>query len=149
MLDKILDFIRNNNKKATVILTVVIVIIVCVPLCFYKLPVINSNFSRIELVEIIAQIFAALFVVVGSFVALSQYYIYRSAEKQHISDERIERAFELSEYYKNNILEPYAILLDVYKKAGIYDILQKEKRKMKNFTAEEMNEFGNSWRRWW
>lgn len=140
MLDKILDFIRNNNKKATVILTVVIVIIVCVPLCFYKLPVINSSFSRIELVEIIAQIFAALFVVVGSFVALSQYYIYRSAEKQHISDERIERALELSEYYKNNILEPYAILLDVYKKAGIYDILQKEKRKMKNFTEEEMNE---------
>lgn len=140
MFDKILEFIKNSNKKATVILTIIIVIIVFIPICFYKLPAFNCNLSRIELVEIFAQIVASLFVVIGSFVALSQYYIYRSSERQHISDERIERALKLSEYYKNNILEPYAILLNIYKKAGIFDILQKEKRRMKNFTAEEMDE---------
>lgn len=139
MFNKILGFIKNKNKIATIILTIIMLVIICIPLFIGKLPLVSSDLGRIEIVEIIAQIFASLFVIIGSFIALSQLYIYRTTERGRVEDEKIERALKLSEYYKNNVLEPYAILLNVYKKAGIFDILQKEKNRMLLFTAEEMS----------
>lgn len=140
MSDKIIEYMKTHRKMITIVLSIVIVVIVFIPFAFYKLPFLDVNSSRLEIAECIAQIIAAIFVALGVFVAVFQYYISSKSEIIRIETDKVNRAINLAEYYKDNVLEPYCIIRNVYVKGGIFDALQKEKKNMKNFDEEEMRE---------
>mgnify|MGYP007033164153 CR=1 FL=1 len=133
-------FKKNKRKIISAILILMPLIIICIPFFINNIPIISGNTSRIEIVEKIAQIIAALFVIVGTVIAVWQYYVSSKSEIVKVETEKVQTAINLAEYFKNEIIYPYSVVIEVYKAAGIYDFLQKEKAKMKNFDVEEMSD---------
>lgn len=87
-----------------------------------------------------SQIISAFFVMAGVVIAGWQYFLTSKAELSKLQLEKVQKAIELSEFYKDNILNKYSAVKYVYKKTGIIDIIQKIKRDdMKEFTAKEMS----------
>ena len=115
----------------------------------------DKQCTYIEVSYYISQILSALFVILGVVIALLQYVAstYDSQamreremelhEKEIIDLEkdRVQKAIDLSEYYKDNILHKIFIIDSVYKDMKITDILSKIKiSDMKEFDRHELND---------
>lgn len=88
----------------------------------------------------ITQIFTSLIVVSGGLVAVWQYSLTSRAERIKINTDCIQRAIDLAEYYKNNILEKYVVVQSVYDESGLMDIVKKINRNnMINFDNNELH----------
>lgn len=135
-----LDFIRRNRKKIFFILAIVIAIILSVPAVFLKKTPEIGSLSRLEIVALAFQIFAAVFAIAGTFIAVSQYYISSQSEVINLEENRVDRALKLAEFYKDNILKEYSAIRKIYKESGIFDIMHKYRNKMEQFDCEEMEE---------
>ena len=99
----------------------------------------QNSASRLEIVYYLSQIVSMIFVISSAIVAAWQYYVTSSAELSKIEMEQVQRAIDLSEFYKEKILNPYLAVYYVYQKSGILEILQtKEISKMKNFDKFEL-----------
>ncbi len=101
---------------------------------------ISKSSRPVEVVYMISQILTSVFVVSGTVVAVWQYYLSSKSEIVNVQMEKVQRAIELSEYYKDNILKKYAAMKYVFEKAGIAEILRKIKvDDMKHFDGDELN----------
>ncbi len=99
----------------------------------------QNSASRLEIVYYLSQIVSMIFVISSAIVAAWQYYVTSSAELSKIEMEQVQRAIDLSEFYKEKILNPYLAVYYVYQKSGILEILQTiEISKMKNFDKFEL-----------
>lgn len=74
------------------------------------------------------QIVASLAVIVGGLVGVWQYSLTAKAERSKMNTECIQRAIDLAEYYKNNILKKYIVVQYVYEQSGLMQIANKVKR---------------------
>lgn len=102
----------------------------------------------IETVYYFSQIYSAIFVVLGVVIAMFQYIIsskdqkdareselrIRERELLEIEKDRIQKAIDLAEYYKDNILKNATIITQLYKNSGIQSILD-------TIRIEDMKEF--------
>ena len=89
----------------------------------------------------ITQIIASLAVVIGGVVGIWQYTLTTNAERAKMNVDCIQRAIDLAEYYKNNILNKYLIIHFVYKQSGLLDIVKGIKRNsIVNFDKAELQE---------
>lgn len=96
--------------------------------------------KRLENVYYISQIFVALFVISGTIVAVWQYCLSSKSEIKQTQIIQVQKAIDLSEYYKDNILGKYRVVRYVYEKAGIIEILQKIRiDDMVEFDEKELN----------
>lgn len=133
--------IKEKRKSITIMLIITTISVIILPLFIINnKSIIGEQISRLDISNIIAQILSAFFIIIGTFIAVSQYYITSKAETIKIETDKIERSIKLAEYYKNEILEPYAVIKAIYESAGIYNLLQKEKNQMHEFDSQEMNE---------
>lgn len=140
-LKKFLSFIRTYRLVCTIFLIVFVLCVISIPFFFLNtLPLFNDKQSQLEIAETISQILASIFVAIGSFVAVFQYYISSRSEMINLEKDRITKGIDLAEYYKNNILDSYSVVRKIYKDVGIFDLLKKEKNKMHNFDEEELEE---------
>lgn len=116
-------------KKAVIgSVMAVAVIIVFSPL--YISNMVSGNSSEIETIASISQIVANFFVIFGVIVALWQYIIYSNRELDQKEKElfdmdkaRIQKAIDLSGYFKDEIIKNFEVILFVYRASGITDIL--------------------------
>lgn len=131
---------KHKRKIITALIIVLILLIIFSPLLLSNIPLVNSDASKIEIISFVAQILSAIFVIVGTLIAVWQYYLSSRSNIMKQETERVQKAIDLSKYYKDEILHYYSILKIVYVKAGIIDILAKEKAKMKEFDAYELQE---------
>lgn len=131
---------KHKRKIITALIIVLILLIIFSPLLLSNIPLVNSDASKIEIISFVAQILSAIFVIVGTLIAVWQYYLSSRSNIMKQETERVQKAIDLSKYYKDEILHYYSILKIVYVKAGIIDILAKEKAKMKEFDAYELEE---------
>lgn len=135
------SFVAEHKKVVMILAAAFVCLSVIAPFLLYKGgALLNVGMSRIEFALYVAQIISAVFVAIGVFVALLQYYLVTRSETIKTDADRIEKAIKLAEFYKDEVLEYYAPIRAVYQKVGIYDRLQKEKKKMKELDGEEMNE---------
>lgn len=135
------DFFKKNKRKViSTLLIFAAVFLIFVPAFFKTIPIFDPNSSKIVLIENMSQILAAVSVIAGAIIAVWQYYIFSKSEIIKIETEKVKNAIDLSEYYKNEVLQLYSIVILVYKHSGIFDFVQKEKNKMKNFDLEELHE---------
>lgn len=139
--ESIISFIIKNRALITLVLILFITGLIICPFIIQKtIPIVNYTESRIEVSEHVSQILASLFVAIGSFIAVFQYYISSRSEMIKLEKEKITKAIDLAGFYKDNILTPYSILRTLYKEVGIFDLLKKEKNKMKDFDENELTE---------
>ncbi len=134
-------FLKKHKRKIiSIILISVSLIIILIPLSIKELPIFSCGTNKIEIIEKISQILASLFVIVGTVIAVWQYYLSSKSSIIKMQTDKVQKAIDLSEYYKNEVLTPFAVVNCVYKTAGIYEFLQKDKAQMKDFDVEEMND---------
>ena len=85
-------------------------------------------------------IVSVVFLVIGGIVAVWQYYYAQKSAELQYRTSRIEKAIQLSEYYKDNILCNVNLLYSIYRQSGIYDIIKKfDDKEIEYFDYEEMN----------
>ena len=126
------------------IITILIVFlstaIIVSPVFFGPELLVDEESTAVDLAVSIAQILSALFVIAGTVIAVWQYYLSSQNSIIRFDTDSIQKAIDLSKYYKDEILHPYSMLKMVFIKAGITTILAKEKEKMKAFDEKELHE---------
>lgn len=146
---------KISKKQLTVIAVGLIVLMLLLSVTFWANGVrtIKDIFSKKEALEnayYITQILCAFVVMIGGIIGVWQYILAKRTEKNQYHNNRIQKAIDLAEYYKDNILCYITFIYSVYKEAGILDILNEVKRSDmqnfdvleldKNFTTEQKNE---------
>lgn len=136
------NFINTHRVIFSVGIIILGLIMIFVPQVVFQLPLIGeSNISGIELIVFSSQIVSALFVIIGTVIAVCQYYLSSSMQMKEVEFKRVEKAIELSNYYKDNILDKYSVIKGVFDDCGITEML-KNKRKtceIKEFDIIELN----------
>ncbi len=97
------------------------------PICF-KGALLATELSSIEIVYYASQIVSSLFVIAGVVIAGWQYYLSSKSMMAQMDIECVQRAIDLAEYYKDNILEKYIPIKFVYKESGVFEILNNVKK---------------------
>lgn len=72
----------------------------------------------------ISQIIASVFIVGGVIVALWQYFLSRNDSKTNLAVIQVQRAIDLSEYYKDNILNYYPAIQYVFDRCGLSSVME-------------------------
>lgn len=99
-----------------------------------------SNKEVLEKAYYITQILCAFAVMIGGIIGVWQYILAKQTEKNQYHNNRIQKAIDLSEYYKDNILCYITFIHSVYEEAGILDILNEVKQSdMQNFDVSELD----------
>ena len=121
-----------------VIVLSVIIILACVYLyAKFKLKLGDGN-SNLEIVYYASQIISSIFVIAGVVIAVWQYFITARSQLNQLSVDRIQKAIDLSEYYKDNILHKSTPIRFVYEQSGIIDLIKNvDKDKMIRFEESE------------
>lgn len=138
-----LKFIKNHRIAFSILFILVAMIIIVVPQLILKLPLVGeTNISGIELIMFCSQIVSAIFVIIGTVIAVWQYYLSSSKRIKELEFSRVEKAIELSNYYKDNILDKYSILKCVFDDYGITKMLQAKRKscEIKDFDVVELHE---------
>lgn len=87
----------------------------------------------------VLQILSCIFVIFGVIIALWQYTLTSRAEIAKYDNDIVQKAINLSEYYKDNVICKMSIINDVYKKTKILDILDNINiNNMVNFDTHEL-----------
>lgn len=99
----------------------------------FKLKLGNGN-SELEIVYYSSQILSSIFVIAGVVIAVWQYFITAKSQLNQINIDRIQKAIDLSEYYKDNILHKSTPIRFVYEQSGIMELI-------KNVNKDNMVQF--------
>ena len=137
-IEKIFSLIEKNRKLFTLIVLMISILIIALPFVFFKGTKPISSMTKLEISKAFAEIISAIFVISGSFVAVSQYWITSKSSIIKMDTERINKGIDLANFYKEKVLTPYSMIKVIYKEIGLFDALRKEKNKMKKFTNEEL-----------
>lgn len=133
------DWILSHRKIITVLIIVLVVILIFISALWIS----KCKKSEIELVELIyytSQIVSALFVISGVVIAVWQYYLSYVDSKRNMDVICVQKAIDLSEYYKDNILLYMAPIRYIFNNSGITEIIGKiDNAKMKHFDEKELH----------
>lgn len=92
-----------------------------------------------------SQILSAIFVIAGTVIAVWQYYVSTKGQSVKMQTEKVQKAFELSRYYKDEILDLLSAVKHVYRKCGIIEFLEQGKTRFCDFDMNECEEiFGQN-----
>ena len=132
-------------KKAVISIVSLLVILV-----MYKTAVFNGvssindifiNKDALEKMYYLSQIITSVFVSVGVLVAGWQYVLSSKSEILKNRNEKVQKAIDLSEYYKDNILDKYCILFYVFTRCNMIKIIEEVKiENMNNFDIHELQD---------
>ena len=107
----------------------------------YHFQTIEKENQRLQYIYNIIQIAMTFFIAGSGIFAVRQYYKYCKSEEKRFQTEYVQKAIDLSGFYKDSILTKYRAILYVYNKSGIINILEKIKKKdMKFFEMRELEE---------
>lgn len=136
-MNRIKKFIFEHRIFITVLLLVFWALCLCIPRFFIS----KGIESKVDLegAYYLSQIVTSLFVVTGVIIAGWQYYITSKAELSKIEVDQVQRAIELSEFYKDKILKFYNAIYYVYDSIGLISIIdEKNQDDMKIFDTTEL-----------
>lgn len=104
-------------------------------------PELFMNEVALQNVNNLIQIIVGVSVVLGAVIAIWQYVLTARCERAKIKNDRIQKAIDLAEYYKDNILSELSALIFVFDSTGIRQILLNIKpSQMKDFDNVELQE---------
>lgn len=129
--------LEHRKLVTTIIIGIAIVLILITTYLVWR-----SKGTGTELAEILyysSQIISAVFVISGVVIAVWQYYVSCVDSKRNIDVIRVQKAIDLSEYYKDNILVYMTPIKYIFENSGLSDIIyKKDISKMKYFDEKEL-----------
>lgn len=131
---------KNKNSKSPIDNPAfrAIVILVTAVLLIYLLP---QKVKSLEQYYYASQIVAAIFIAVTGLAALWQYNIASKNNRITFEDLRVQRAIDLSAFYKDSILRYYPAIVYVFDRCGLKKIMDDiPASKMVSFDAEELKQ---------
>lgn len=145
MKKNIFRYLYQRWRK--IVTVIIIVLVCCLVICSFifngvtGLKEVFTDKNILENVNYTMQILASMIVIIGGIVGVWQYSLTSRAERMKMSTDCIQRAIDLAEYYKNNILEKYVVVLHVYDASGLINIVKKINRNsIVNFDKKELYE---------
>lgn len=136
-MSKVLNFIHFHRKSNTFIL---IMFGVLAPLVYVKIRR-DPNISFSEQWYYMSQIVTSIYVITGVVVAGWQYYLASSDSRRNLQITQYQKAIDLSEYYKDNILHYLPAIRYVFTESGaLEDLKSITLDKMKLFNHRELQQ---------
>ena len=94
-----------------------------------------------EILYYSSQIITSIFVISGVVIAVWQYYLSCKSAQTDLALQQVQRAINLSEYYKDNILDYIPAISYIFEEIGVAPILKKLKlTQLKNFDKNELED---------
>lgn len=132
---------KKHITKRKVIATVIIAVSLLITLTIsiiYKQKI-NNSLPFFEILYYSSQIVSSAFVISGVVIAVWQYYLSTKTAKIEFEIQQVQRAIDLSEYYKDYILDYYPALKYIFDATQITPIIETaRKENMKNFDDDEL-----------
>lgn len=131
----------SKKKTLSVLLNSIVALIIMIFIIkgFHYMKKISSGEDELENLYYIMQILGSFVVIIGGIVGVWQYILSKRAESNRYNNSRIQKAIDLSEYYKDNILCNISFIYHVYRESKILDILnQVNRNSMKDFDVHEL-----------
>lgn len=134
--EKCKEWILNHRKFMTIaIISSALILIVIIAILLLK----PTDLKLIELLYYTSQIVSAVFVISGVVIAVWQYYLSYVDSRRNIDVLRVQKAVDLSEYYKDNILFYMAPIRYIYNNSDINTIITKiDRHNMKHFDQKKL-----------
>ena len=137
--------IKITWKKAVVgIVSLLIILVMYKTAVFNGINSINDIFinkDALEKMYYLSQIITSVFVSIGVLVAGWQYVLSSKSEILKNKNEKVQKAIDLSEYYKDNILDKYCMLFFVFTRCNMIEIIEEVKMEnMNNFDIHELQD---------
>lgn len=127
--------IKSKKTQAILVIIVAILFSIISSIFFY-----NELCNFPETLYYCSQIICNFFVIGGVFIAVWEYHLAQKNAKNSLELAQVQKAIDLSEYYKDNILAPYPIVNWVFGQLGINDIFDSiDNDKIKDFDKVELN----------
>ena len=145
-MKKIKEYLLKHRLPITICLIFLGILSILLPQiilkhCIAGNAVSNNELTGIEIIAYSAEIVSAIYLILGTIIAVWQYYVSSNKHLEKIQKDQIQKAIDLAEYYKENILSGYTALKLVYAKSGLQNILDKiDNKDIKNFDSIELNE---------
>ena len=143
ILKKIKNFILHHRSAFTALILIIgltsIVFLPKIILIHDKVSESNNTLTPIEVLAHSAEFVSAIYLMLGTVIAVWQYYVSSQKHIEQIQREQIQKAIDLAGYYKDNILYKYTPIKLAYKKSGLLEVLDKiPKQKIKDFDSFEL-----------
>lgn len=121
----------------TCIIVISILLMISSSLLFFKFQ--KEQNVYVELLYYITQIISSIFVISGVVIAIWQYYLSCMDSNRNIDVICVQKAIDLSEYYKDNILAYIAAMEYIFDNSGISEIFSKiDKSNIEHFDQKEL-----------
>lgn len=125
-----------HSRKIQAILLIVLAILLEFVSAFCLKDAVDKYLVRLYYTS---QIVSGIFVVSGVVIAVWQYYLSSKSTKNNLEMIQVQRAIDLSEYFKDNILRYYPAINYIFKKTKILSILETVKLdQLKDFDVHEL-----------
>ncbi|MCM1325871.1 MAG: hypothetical protein NC243_06635 [Lachnoclostridium sp.] len=129
-----------SKKVIAIILIILYVLVSTTATILYFFIKKDATQSFFEIWYYSTQIFCSIFVTGGVIIAVWQYYLASQANKKSMEIERVQKAIDLSEYYKDNILNNLPAIYYIFNQSGATSILESVKpSQYQNFDKKELD----------
>lgn len=132
---------KNISRKvmAIFIISSAIILEIVFSLIYYLF---QSKIGYMECLYYSSQIIGGIFVISGVVIAVWQYYLSSKSSRTTLEITQVQKAIDLAEYYKDNILALFPAIRDVFNESGINEILKSIKiSDIQHFDNDELHEF--------
>lgn len=131
-------WLLGHRKLVTICIIVIsILLMISSSLLFFKFQ--KEQNVYVELLYYITQIISSIFVISGVVIAIWQYYLSCMDSNRNIDVICVQKAIDLSEYYKDNILAYIAAMEYIFDNSGISEIFSKiDKSNIEHFDQKEL-----------
>lgn len=127
----------HRKLVTTCIIVISILLMISSSLLFFKFQ--KEQNVYVELLYYITQIISSIFVISGVVIAIWQYYLSCMDSNRNIDVICVQKAIDLSEYYKDNILAYIAAMEYIFDNSGISEIFSKiDKSNIELFDQKEL-----------
>lgn len=137
-------FCRKSIQRKLTILLLTIIIFTIFCLGFYKNGVrsfqgLFLNHIALEKMYYLSQIFVSIFVMIGGLIAVWQYSLVSKSERVKMDVDTIQRAVDLSRFYKDAVLPKISAVRFILEESGLMEILSKiDRSKVYHFDYPEL-----------
>lgn len=141
---KFVKWVKKHRLLCTIVIALIAIALILLPQLIVRLPMFGTEkISGIELIVLSSQLVSAIFVIIGTVIAVWQYWMSSSQAMNECSTARVHKAIELSNYYKENVLTGYSYVRMVLNDCGILKMLQAKRKgiEIRDFDVIELKEF--------
>lgn len=136
--NRLKEWVLGHRKIVTVTIIIFSITIIFLFALLYKKHI-ESDYEYVQVLSYSSQIISAIFVISGVVIAIWQYYLSYIDSQRNKDLICVQKAVDLSEYYKDNILCYFAAINYIFDNSGISNILSKiDKTQMKHFDYKEL-----------